>query len=242
MTIYKQELSSKVDELFGENFVEIEVTTVPEISDSRLTHGATGLSGEFVYLYVDIRESSTLPEKHRIQTVSKIYKAFHHCMVEIIKDYSGKVRSFDGDRVMGIFDGAKKINNSIEAAMKMVGCLLDVLNPKISEYYKDETFEIGIGISTGNVMFIKAGVGYDENNRDIVSIGNAANFAAKLSDTASSTGRIWICEACFNRLLESNRYTTDKNGNKVDMWLPQTLNFADIEHNVYSTHWYLHPK
>ena len=217
MVFDQETLTSKVKELFDQDFKKYETDTVPDISDPQLTHGATGYEGEFTYLYVDMRGSSTFTGAHRRQTVSKIYKAFHLCMVETIKHENGKIRSFDGDRVMGIFDGSRKVNNAVEASMLMVGCLKDILQPKIKSYYSNENFEIGIGISTSKVMIIKAGVGYDDNNRDLVSIGTSANLAAKLSDQGSSPNRIYICDTSFSRLLDDNRWNIDTNSIKQNM-------------------------
>ena len=195
MAYTKSDLRDKVGNLFSETFTEYETDTVPDISDSRLTHGATGMSGEFSFLYSDMRGSSSLSDSHRRKTITKIYKASHHCMVETIKYKAGKVRSFDGDRVLEVFSGGRKANDAVECAMFIVGSLIEVMQPNLKQYYKNESFDIGIGIATGKAMVSKAGVGYDQNNRDLVWTGDAPNLGAKLSDSASGflTGRIGSC-------------------------------------------------
>ena len=163
-------------------------------------------------------------------------------MVETIKHYKGQVRSFDGDRVMAVFDGKRKVNNAVDAAMKMVGCVKDILHPKIKSYYKNEAFDVGIGISTSKVLIIKAGIGYDVNNRDLVSIGYAANLGAKLSDIASFPNRIYICERCFGRLNDENKYKEDKWGKKENKWDKRSVNFAGTLIKAYSSSRYRHLK
>ena len=74
----KKDLNNAVKALFDESFTSKNVTDVPDITDSRLTHGATGLEGEFTFLYVDLRGSSSFTGSHRLYTIAKIFKAFHH--------------------------------------------------------------------------------------------------------------------------------------------------------------------
>lgn len=236
----KTEAENKVNSIFTEKFTQYDVEDVPDIEDSRLTHGNTGFHGEFSFLYADMRGSSSFTDQHRLQTISKIYKAFHHCMVELIKDNNGKVRSFDGDRVLGVFGGKRKINNSVECAMKMICCAEDVLMPKIKSQFNNNNFDIGIGIATGNCMAIKAGVGFDKNNRDLVWIGDPPNLGAKLSDVAKTPYRIYIDDESFGRLLEANRYTKDANGNKIDMWTNDRIVFGTSNITVHKTSYYRH--
>ena len=210
MALDCRKLSRQVSALFEEEFREYKCGAVPDVHDSRLTHGATGIGGEFTYLYIDMRNSSKLTDRHRRQTVAKMYKAFHLCMVRIIREYQGRVRSFDGDRLMGIFDSNNKIDNAVEAAMTMIGCVEGILVPKMRRHYRDRMFDVGIGIATSEAILIKAGVGHEENSRDLVSIGAAANFAARLSDKAKAPKRIHICPETMQGLSIHNRQYQSK--------------------------------
>lgn len=234
----KKDLNNKVKTLFDESFTSKEITDVPDVSDSRLTHGATGLEGDFTFLYVDLRGSSSFTGSHRLYTIAKIYKAFHHCMVECIKHKGGRVRSFDGDRVMAVFGGNRKVNDAVECAKYMVGCLYDVLQPKIKSYYNNTSFDLGIGIATGKTAVIKAGIGYDKNNRDLVWIGDPPNLGAKLSDKTLFGGRIGICSTSFSKLTDKNKFTTDEYGNKKNMWTYSTIDFGGKQVYKYNSTWY----
>jgi class 3 adenylate cyclase len=236
----QKEIEKKVDGVFQEKFTQYDVEDVPDIEnspDSRLTYGNTGFLGEFVFLYVDMRGSSTFTDQHRLQTITKIYKAYHHCMVECLKAFDGKVRSFDGDRVLGVFGGKRKVNNAIECAMKMSGCRHDILQPKIKNAFSNSNFSIGIGIATGTTMVSKAGVGYDKNNRDLIWLGDPPNLGSKLSDAADSPYTIYICKNTFGRLIEENRYTI-KNGIKIDMWTKASFQFKNETIEIYKTGYY----
>lgn len=235
-----KDIENKVDTVLKDSFTQYDTDEIPDIentTDSRLTHGNTGFLGEYTFLYVDMRGSSSFTDQHRLQTITKIYKAYHHCMVECIKSFNGKIRSFDGDRVLAVFSGDRKINNAIECAMKMVGCKYDILQPKINTAFNNDKFSLGVGIATGKTMVSKAGVGYDKNNRDLIWIGDPPNLGAKLSDEADSPYSIYICKDTFGRLLETNRYTTRDNV-KTDMWTHSLFKFKSANIDIYKTGYY----
>lgn len=235
-----KEIEDKVDAVFKEQFLQYDNDEIPDIenkSDSRLTHGNTGFLGEFTFLYVDMRGSSSFTDEHRLQTITKIYKAYHHCMVECVKEYNGQVRSFDGDRVLAVFTGKSSVNEAINCAMKMVGFRYDILQPKVKSAFSNDKFSLGIGISTGKTMVSKAGVGYDKNTRDLIWIGDPPNLGAKLSDKADSPFSIYICKASFEKLIDSNRYT-QKNGIRINMWSEEIFDFKNKQIEVYKTGYY----
>lgn len=237
-----KDIENKVDTVLKDAFTQYDTDEIPDIenkADSRLTHGNTGFLGEFTFLYVDMRGSSSFTDQHRLQTITKIYKAYHHCMVECIKDNNGNIRSFDGDRVLAVFSGKSKVYNSVNCAMKMVGCKYDILQPKIKTAFNNDKFSLGIGISTGKTMVSKAGVGYDKNNRDLIWIGDPPNLGAKLSDEADSPYSIFICKETFGRLTDDNHYTTS-NGVKIDMWTKALFPFKKQNIEIYKTGYYRH--
>ncbi|WP_396154123.1 adenylate/guanylate cyclase domain-containing protein [Flavobacterium sp.] len=235
-----KEIQDKVDAVLKEQFTQYDIDEIPDIEnkpDSRLTHGNSGFLGEFTFLYVDMRGSSSFTDVHRLQTITKIYKAYHHCMVECIKTFGGQVRSFDGDRVLAIFAGSSKLNSAINCAMKMVGCRYDILQPKIKAALSNDKFSLGVGIATGTAMVSKAGVGYDKNTRDLIWIGDPPNLGSKLSDEADSPYSIYICKTSFEKLREENRYTT-KDGIKTDMWTKTNFTFKNKPIEIYKTGYY----
>ncbi|GAB3722684.1 adenylate/guanylate cyclase domain-containing protein [Flavobacterium koreense] len=236
----KKDIEDKVNTFLTTGFNQYDSNEVPDIengTENRLTLGNTGIYGEFTFLYVDMRGSSSYTDQHRLQTITKIYKAYHHCMVECIKQFNGKIRSFDGDRVLAVFSGERKVNNAVECAMKIVGCKYDILKPKINSAFNNNNFSLGVGISTGNIMVSKAGTGYDKNNRDLIWIGDPPNLGAKLSDEADSPNSIYICKTTFGRLKEVNQFTT-RNGVKIDMWTSGQFKFKNEFITIYKTGYY----
>ena len=237
----RQEADNKVDAVLAEPFTQYDIAEIPDIEnqpDNRLTHGNTGFFGEFTFLYVDMRGSSVYTDEHRLQTITKIYKAYHHCMVDCIKTHEGKVRSFDGDRVLAVFSGNSKLNNAVKCAMKMVGCRYDILQPKIHTAFGNDKFSLGVGIATGNAMVSKAGMGYDKNTRDLIWIGDPPNLGAKLSDEADSPYSIYICKTSYDKLHDTNKYTKDNLGAQVNMWTKADFTFKNKQIEIYKTGYY----
>lgn len=235
-------LEKRVNEILNDRFIQHEIQVVPDIensNDSRLTHGNTGLTGEFTFLYVDMRGSSSFTDQHRLQTITKIYKAFHHCMIECIKLYKGKIRSFDGDRILAVFDGDNKIINAISCAKKMTGCRYEILNPLIDKIFSNDKFSLGIGISTGKIMVSKAGIGYDKNTRDLIWIGDAPNLGSKLSDEADAPFSIYICENTYNNMPDVAKLL-NHNGSQIYPWTKDSFEFKkdQAKITIYKTGYY----
>ncbi|HPI40891.1 MAG TPA: adenylate/guanylate cyclase domain-containing protein [Pseudobdellovibrionaceae bacterium] len=236
----KEELENKVGTVLRESFIQYETDKVPDIEnspDSRLTHGNTGFLGNFTFLYVDMRGSSAYTDQHRLKTITKIYKAYHHCMVACVKKFNGKVRSFDGDRVLAVFAGPNKENDAVFCAMKMVACKTQILKPKINTAFLNDSFSLGVGIATGNSMVSKAGAGYDKNTRDLIWIGDPPNLGSKLSDVADDPYSIYICQTTFDKLNDDNKFST-KNLIRTDMWTKALFTFKGKLIPTYKTGFY----
>ena len=74
---------------------------VPDVEQVKLDGGGVRLDA--TRLYTDLRRSSRLTTDFQPQTAAKIFKAFLECATKIIRSHDGQIRSFDGDRVMGVF-------------------------------------------------------------------------------------------------------------------------------------------
>jgi class 3 adenylate cyclase len=121
----------------------------------------------------------------------------------------------------------------------MIGCQEDILAPLVKSHYKNDSFDIGVGIATGEALVIKAGIGYDKNNRDLVWIGDSPNKGAKLSDEARNPHGIYICHNTHSKLLDENKNIV-KDGIKKSKWIKATMKFGDKNINVYKSSYYKH--
>ncbi|UPT69331.1 MAG: adenylate/guanylate cyclase domain-containing protein [Flavobacterium sp. JAD_PAG50586_2] len=203
-----EDISTTTNTFFNHEFTTAETTIVPTTDYSKLTFGNNGLTAELTFLFVDIRKSSELHETYGEIVAAKIYQSFHDLNVRIINRRSGQVRSFDGDRIMGVFSGDRKNNNAVEAALNIRYAVSEVLNKKLP---KDKPINIGIGIDTGRVLITKVGRGRDDNNSDLVWVGKACNYASHMCN--ESENKIYISTAVFGRLEQKNRVSEG-----VDVW------------------------
>ena len=115
----KQDITDKVKAIMDEEFKIEDVTYVPDIKNSKLTFGNTGLKFEATVLYIDMRGSTEILNKHNKASVAKMHMAYFHTVVKIAKSLGGEVRSFNGDSMLVFFQGTTKqsLSNAVQAAM-----------------------------------------------------------------------------------------------------------------------------
>ena len=237
----KDSIDSKVKEIIDEGFDVTDINTVPDIDDKRLTFSNTGLRFTATTLYIDMRGSTSVLNKHNRVSVAKIHKAYFHTIVTIAKNLGGEVRSFNGDGMLVFFQGSSQenLNNAVQAAMQMKW-MLSGNNSKVKnkmEYYSSVNF--GIGIDYGKILCTKVGIA-GTNNRDLVWIGNAVNKSVKIGDMLH--GNIGISSVVYNNLQDRVKYVTSKNifGYEVnnDIWGSDYFEYNDEDLEYYSTTYY----
>ncbi len=175
-------MRNKVGAYFNEPYEVEETTIVPGTDYSKLTFGTKGLVSEFAFLYVDIRKSSELHDTYGLTNSAKIYQSFHDICLRIIEDNDGKVRAFDGDRIMGVFAGNSKRTNATRTAMKIRWAIINILNPHLKT-----PLRIGCGIDIGKTLITKVGKGRDINNNDLIWIGKACSYSSHLTQEADQS-------------------------------------------------------
>lgn len=210
-----EDLQNKVNSYFNEKYEVSKTTIVPSTDYSKLTFGNIGLTADLTFLFVDIRKSSQLHDNYGYIYAAKIYQSFHDINVRIINNRGGQVRSFDGDRIMGVFSGDRKNNNAVEAALNIRWAVWNILNPKFKPEF---AINIGIGIDTGETLITKVGKGRDISNNDLVWVGKACNYASHMCN--ESENKIYVSPSVYDLLLDSNKLSSGRNfWEKVNMTL-----------------------
>jgi hypothetical protein len=161
---------------------------VPSRGDTVLTFekgkDKKGKEIETCVLFVDIRNSVQLNEKHSSNMMGKIYTAFTKSMLKIAQYHSGEVRNIIGDRVMIVFPTENCAENAVECAIS-INHISEIMN----KVFSDVDFRCGIGIDYGEMKVIKVGIirQGDNNveNKNLVWIGKPANIASRLTDIAN---------------------------------------------------------
>lgn len=234
----KDDITTKVKSILDERFVTEDVTSVPDISNSKLTFGNKGLQFDATVLYIDMRGSTEVLNNHNNPVVAKIHMCYFHTIVKIANSLGGEVRSFNGDSMLVFFQGTTKgsLSTAVKAAMQMKYMIATDdggINKLLTKY---TPIDFGIGLDHGKILCTKIGVGGDSNNKDLIWIGNAVNRSTVLSDLSKSPYHIAISSYVYNNLLDEVKYGT-KNENQVDMWTSEYFSYNNQWETRYYTSW-----
>jgi class 3 adenylate cyclase len=148
-------------------------------SRDRLTF-TNGFYVDVTVMFVDMRGSKELAEKHKRPVLAKIYRAYISEVVAVMRDNINVNEVYiEGDGVWAVFNTATKqdIQGVIDTAGKITA-LVNVLNVKLARRGYS-SIKVGIGIEDGESLYIKAGY-KGSNINEVVWIGRSVGSAAKM--------------------------------------------------------------
>lgn len=206
------DLKAHVGDTFRMTWETREGRVVPAPSDLKLSNDAVEF-GRATVLYADLTGSTNMVDTLGWQKAAEIYKAFLFCAGKIIRANDGVITSYDGDRVMGLFIGNSQTTNAAKCALKINWAVLNIINPAINNQYSGNTFTVSqvVGIDTSPLHAARTGV---RGDNDIVWVGRAANYAAKLTEIKLPE-RTWITSEGYTKLADETKY----GGNpRQNMW------------------------
>lgn len=184
-----EEIERDVMDVTKTNFVHNDTRVVPSATDSELTYESgkekKGKKIETCVLYVDIRNSVALTEKHHTQTMGRIYTAFTKAVLKVARHHNGHTRNIIGDRVMIVFPSKDCYTNALDCAISINHISQYIIN----KHFTAVDFKCGIGIDFGELRVIKVGIqryGTENGeNKGLVWVGYPANIASRLTDFAN---------------------------------------------------------
>jgi len=229
----KDDIESGVKNILSESWNIIDGRVVPNTDDVKLAGGAVRLDA--TVLYADMVQSSYLATEFQQRTAAKVMKAFLKSMTRLITTYGGKVTSFDGDRVMGVFIGDSKNSSAGKCALKMNYAVKEIIKPLVTKHFeslKKDGFEIShcVGVDTSSILAVRAG---QRGSNDLIWVGRAPNLAAKLSDIREGKYSSFITSDVYDRLHDDVKKTDGK-----DMWEKRTYEFLGDTISVYRSSWW----
>lgn len=176
------DLQSNVHQFLKNPWKRAEGRVVPEPEAIGMGNDGIELT-QAVCLYADLADSTGLVNSFSDWFAAVVYKSFLHCAVKIIRSEGGAVTSFDGDRVMGIFVGTDRFNSAARTALKINWATSQLIEPAIKATWREQSVQSlqirhTVGIDTSKVFAARTGA---RGSNDIVWIGRAANYAAKLA-------------------------------------------------------------
>ncbi len=133
MNVMEGELADAVNAIIKEGWDLRDGQVVPETDD--ITLGNSGVKLDATVLYADLADSTELAIFDR-EIAAEVYKAYLVGTSRLIKAGGGEIRSFDGDRVMGVFIGNFKNTSAAKTALRINYFFTQVLQPAFQEFYK----------------------------------------------------------------------------------------------------------
>ena len=224
-----EELTDEVQKIFNQQWTTRKGTKVPESKDLQLGNDAVKLDG--TVLYADLDDSTNLVDGYEPAFAAEIYKTYLHCAAKVIRSEGGVITSYDGDRIMAVYIGESKNTCAARSALKINYAVAQIINPILKECYTtDYLVRQVVGIDTSELFVARTGI---RGSNDLVWVGRAANYAAKLS-SLSSRYPSRLTEAVHDQLHESVKYAND--GRFV--WEVDPWNDMNRIRNYGSTWWW----
>jgi len=151
-------------------------------------------------LYADICASTKLVDKQTKTFAAEVYKAYLTCAARILKAAGGTITAYDGDRVMAVFIGDSRDDVAPRAGLKLNCAVQKIVNPAINRVYGDTKYELNhvVGIDRSSLLAARVGV---RNDNDVVWVGRAANYAAKLS-SLDRPGYVYVTDRVYTKMTD----------------------------------------
>jgi len=225
------ELNKKVTQVFRDSWTPRDGRVVPDPEDVQLSNDAVAFDRATV-LYADLSGSTKLVDAESWQFAGEVYKTYLYCAARLIRDEGGEITSYDGDRIMGVFIGSSQSTPAARCALKINYAVRNIINPALAAQYPHRTFRVQqvVGIDTSEIRAARTGV---RGGNDLVWIGRAANYAAKLTEL-SAEYPTWITKETFDRLTDDLKYGGQ---NKELMW--KDWKWSQMNNKpVYSSTWW----
>lgn len=203
---------------------------VKDLPDREQLTYSNGFYGMCSAVFIDIRDSSGLTEKHKRPTLAKIYRAFISEMVAVLNsDMNVREVNIVGDCVWAVYKTPYTVDiNNVFSVVAQAHTLLKLLN---LHYRKNgiDPISIGIGVDYGRVLMIKAGFSGSKIN-DVIYMGDVVNQAAHLAHEA---GRGWHDPIYVGGTFASNLEDENRSLLKTN-WMPgvETVYTGDIVSSV----------
>jgi class 3 adenylate cyclase len=194
------DLKSEVATIFREKWELTSGRVVPLTSSVGLGNKAVELDPATV-LYADLDGSTAMVDKMKWHFSAEVYKTYLHCAAKIIKAQSGAITAYDGDRIMAVFIGDRQCTQAALAGLQINNAVRNVINPAIkAQYTTDFVLKHAVGIDKSVIRVARTGV---RGDNDLVWVGRAANYAAKLTTLPTNEWQLWATADVYNSLEAS---------------------------------------
>ena len=236
MTDWVADLTKETGDLLSTAWNVRDGTVVPESEDVVLTDGAVKIDG--VFLYADLAASSRLAQVCPWETTAKIIRAYLNCCIRLIRAYGGHIRSFDGDRVMGVFVGEMKNTYAVRCGREIFWMTEKIINVQANSKFNSISnnsisIQQCVGIDAGTAVAVRAGI---RNNNDLIWIGRPPSLAAKLSDVREYPHCVFVSDDVLKKIGSSEKIVNDSG-----IWEERKIGFGGKDIKIHRTKFMRHP-
>jgi class 3 adenylate cyclase len=219
------DLKSEVAKIFRSKWEIRDGEVVPDTPEVKL--GNEGVKLTATVLYADIDGSTSMVDSKTATFAAEVYKTYLLCASRIIRSEEGAITAYDGDRVMAVFIGNAKNTSAVRCGMKIKAAVLEIINPAIKAQYKtDFQLKQVVGIDTSELLIARTGI---RGANDLVWVGRAANYAAKLSSISEQPYATFITKDIYDNMNDAVKFTDGKNMWEERSWQGKT---------IYRSPWY----
>jgi len=229
---FATDIEAEVKRIFLEKWEQSKAAIVPEPSDIALEKNEAKVIDDGTVLYADLSGSTSMVQNHKPHFAAEVYRAYLYSAAQIIRYEGGVVTAYDGDRVMAVFMGKTPNTNAATSALKINYAVKKIINPAIQAQYGTiiaYSVKQVVGVDRGSLWVARTGV---RGDNDLVWVGRAANYAAKLTEIANDDAS-FITGEVFDRLNDTAKY---ENGPTTPMWRERQWSQMN-NMRIYSSNW-----
>ena len=225
----KDDLAAEVKATFASQWEVQTTTSVPAPEDLRLNANHAKDLETATVLYADLDGSTNMVDNSDWSFSAEVYKTYLRCAAEVIRSEGGAITAYDGDRIMAVFTGDSKNTSAVRCALKINYAVCKIIRPALSAQYPsvDFTLKHVVGIDVSRLRTARIGV---RGDNDLVWIGRAANYAAKL--TTLSDKATWITKAVYDQMSNDVKYSNETDIWELRYWTP--MNNMPVYCSTYS--------
>ena len=229
---FATDVEAEVKRIFREQWEKSKATTVLEPSDIALEKNEAKVIDDGTVLYADLSGSTTMVQNYKPHFAAEVYRAYLYSTAQIIRNEEGVITAYDGDRVMAVYLGETPNTNAARTALKINYVVKSIINPAITAQYGTTiayTVKQVVGVDRSSLWVARTGV---RGDNDLVWVGRAANYAAKLTEIANDDAS-FITGEVFDRLADLAKY---KIGTTTPMWRERKWSQMN-NMRIYSSNW-----
>lgn len=229
----KDDVGAEIDAILSQAWDLRDGQVVPATEDVTLAGGGVNLKATIAY--ADLADSTELAMDYDARVAAKVFRSFLAMSTRILRNEGGAIRSFDGDRVMGIFVGDYKNSSATKASLKINWAFLNLLKPRLLAKYPalaNGAYKLlhCVGIDTSGVLAVRAGI---RGNNDLVWVGRSPNVAAKLSALRDTPYHTFISGEVYDKLAKECKESSDGR----NMWEERAWTAFPRVKRVYRSEW-----